>query len=64
MKCKITIEMDNAAFDEESNGQGRELARILRELADTVDESILEVDDAWSAIDRNGNRVGSLNIRK
>jgi len=51
--------MDNAAFDE--GGKGYELARILRDLADKVQEthSFNENDDT-KLRDGNGNTVGTV----
>ena len=59
MKTQIEIRMDNAAFDE--GGKGYELARILRDLADKVQEthSFNENDDT-KLRDGNGNTVGTV----
>jgi hypothetical protein len=51
MTLTITIELDNAAFDE-----GPEAGRILTELAKTVDD--MEPGDSASLCDLNGNVVG------
>lgn len=52
----ITIGTGNAAFD--SGNKGREIARILRELADKIEE----YGDAYGATlrDINGNTVGHV----
>jgi hypothetical protein len=55
MKFEVQIATDNAAFEE---GCGYEVARILRELADRVEESELRNGDLLRLRDVNGNRVG------
>lgn len=55
MKAIITVQMDNAAFSEPVNGT--ELARILRELADGIEQTALENGDGGGLFDSNGNRV-------
>ena len=57
MKCKIEIKMNNAAFEDD-----RELARILRVLADRVDERIFIGHHASTLQDNNGNTVGTWEI--
>lgn len=60
MKLKITITMDNAAFE---NCNGSEAARILRELCQNqLHATPLAVgDDKW-LFDENGNRVGEMKV--
>lgn len=59
MKMTITIQMDNAAFED---NQGGEVARILRELASKIDgDSSLE-GVYYNLRDINGNKVGEMNI--
>lgn len=53
----ITIETDNAAFDESPEV---EVARILRKLADRVTTSGLDGDVILPLKDLNGNSVGEL----
>jgi hypothetical protein len=48
----ISFEMDNAAFDDNAC---TETARILRNLADRMEEGINEVSKIYDA---NGNRIG------
>ncbi len=55
MILKITIKMDNAAFDPDS---GTEAARILRELADKLDGGDVLPDTSIPLLDVNGNKVG------
>jgi hypothetical protein len=59
MKLTITMDMDNAAFED---GPGSEAARILRTLAQKIDGVDLEIDDRVALLDVNGNRVGSMNV--
>ncbi len=54
MQAKITIQMDNAAFEEPAT----ELARILRDLAKHVESG----DDSRRLMDHNGNHVGQFQI--
>lgn len=60
MKFEVQINVENAAFyDEDDNrAPGPELARILRALADRVEESELRSGDLLRLFDVNGNRVG------
>lgn len=55
MKATITIEMDNAAFE---NRPASELARILKDITLRVKQG----DSDFSVHDINGNTVGSFNI--
>jgi len=57
MKAKITIEMDNAAFEEDAAG---ELSRILLDISDSVNYGIWP--DPYIIRDINGNRVGEFVI--
>lgn len=52
MQFKLTIDTDNAAFDDGPD----ELARLLREVADEVEAPH---GHTRSILDVNGNRVGS-----
>lgn len=56
MKLIIEIEMDNAAF--EPNGNGKEAARILKDLWDDIDCFDLFEGDGGELRDINGNVVG------
>lgn len=61
MKLRITIRMDNAAFqdDDDNPSHGMEAARILRELADRI-ESFDDLDGfERNLFDVNGNLSGS-----
>lgn len=55
MKCTIKIDMDNAAFDETP---ATELARILRDIAEQVEEGLtmLVIQDV------NGNDCGKFKV--
>ena len=61
MKVKIEINCDNAAFDESVSA---EVARILRDLADTIPLSDLNVpfDRSLRLRDHNGNVVGEMKV--
>jgi hypothetical protein len=61
MKLKITITMDNAAFED---SKGFEAARILTKLADKMQEHSLEPGDEYPLIDINGNRVGEAKVTR
>ena len=55
MKAKIEINMDNAAFED---GANQEVARVLRALAERLDE-----DRAPGTLrDKNGNTVGMFEV--
>lgn len=56
---RVTIRTNNAAFRDEGDGSfnGYEVARILREIADSV-EGYGASRHAQSVMDINGNRVG------
>lgn len=55
MEAKINITMDNAAFRDEP---ATELARILRRLAEAVEDGSSDQD----LLDYNGNTVGRFRI--
>jgi uncharacterized protein YxjI len=61
MKAVITIQMDNAAF-EDSNGD--ELFLILRSLEDSIWGCQLKKGDTRTLRDSNGNTVGQMVIKK
>jgi len=63
MKIKITIETENAAF--EDYGKGPEAARILRQLAEDIDFSdMLAAGDVRRLRDANGNTCGTFETTK
>lgn len=57
MTLKIEINMDNDAFTARA---GDEAARILRQIADRMEEPY--AFDGFSIRDVNGNRVGKVNV--
>ena len=57
MNARITINMDNAAFED---FLGSELARILRDLADRIEDG--DLADRIVLRDYNGNTVGQFEI--
>lgn len=60
MKAIIKIQMDNAAFADGDNAP-YELARILREAADRLDDGDIS---GFSLRDANGNTVGELKVTR
>ena len=59
MKVTISIDMDNAAFDEDRD---MELARELYQLATNLETFGLEQASEQPILDINGNRVGSFKL--
>jgi hypothetical protein len=59
MKLNIEIEMDNEAF---ADSTGFEAARILRRLSARIADLALEVGDAFTLMDANGNKVGVADV--
>lgn len=56
MRFKLYINTDNEAF---SDNQGGEVSRILRDLADSLEEAALIGSDFTTKLrDYNGNTVG------
>lgn len=51
----VSIECDNEAFDPRPN---REIARILRDIADKVSQG----NSDGVAMDANGNKIGSYSL--
>lgn len=60
MEARIVVNMDNAAFEEP--GGATELGRILRRLADEVEQDGAGAMERHTLRDFNGNRVGWLEI--
>lgn len=59
MQATVTIQMDNAAFEENSV----ELARILQDIASKIEQrGGVAAGDSFVAMDLNGNRVGKLEV--
>ncbi len=56
MEFKVTVDMQNAAFDD---GPATELSRILKALSKAVQEGA----DGGNVFDLNGNKVGSWEVR-
>lgn len=61
MQASIKIEMGNAAFEQDPAG---ELARILRDLADKLEDRGFAVGNSIKLSDFNGNTVGSAEVTK
>jgi hypothetical protein len=59
MKATITINLDNAAFD---GRKASECARLLRVLANTLDENTVQFCDGRKLIDANGNTCGAFKL--
>lgn len=60
MKYKLTIECDNAAFEERPNGD--EIGYILRKLAASIDGVEMAVGAERPLIDTYGNLVGTARM--
>jgi hypothetical protein len=60
MRFKIEIEMDNAAFEH----RGNEVARILGELSNLIEDDDLNPNDGGTVRDSNGNTVGSWIVKR
>jgi hypothetical protein len=58
-RFKVEIDTVNAAFGEDLDDAGRELARILRRLADEVEDGTAW-DGPGTLRDVNGNSVGNI----
>lgn len=61
MTLNITINLDNAAFEDGAGG-GIEAARLLRELADRYEDCGLDGRVQDILVDLNGNRVGQAKV--
>lgn len=60
MRYTVTIEMDNAAFED---APGEEVARILRALADLEDgHPHFAPGHEQALLDANGNEVGTADV--
>jgi len=55
---KLDVSLGNAAFEDEPG----ELGRILRRLANRLEDNPPQVLDAGAVLDTNGNRVGGWSI--
>ncbi len=63
MRLTITIDCDNAAFDDDEGCCGAEVARILHRLADGFSESDaagIADESGLKLRDSNGNTVGAV----
>lgn len=58
----IRINTDNAAFDR--RGGGREAARILRDLANKIEDEDVHLSFYVTIMDINGNSVGTMSNEK
>jgi hypothetical protein len=58
MSFKLKIKTDNAAFTEDGNDGKNEVARILREIADKLEQGY----EVGSPRDYNGNKVGEWSM--
>ncbi len=61
MQLKIRISMDNAAFE---GCNGAEAARILRSVAETIEDVELSERSTLALADVNGNVVGRLAVEE
>jgi hypothetical protein len=58
MTCKISIKTDNAAFGDTDSVRAEEVARLLREIAEDLDNG----EVCGPVIDLNGNKVGTWDL--
>ena len=58
MGFKLSITTDNAAFSEEEGGPNAEVARLLREVADDIENG----RECGTIMDINGNNVGKYSL--
>lgn len=62
MKFKLTIDMDNAAFEPEESA---EVSKILTDLAEYFSElPAVDLTTRGNVYDTNGNRVGEWKVTK
>lgn len=61
MKLKISIDMENAAFED---CNGNEVARILKQLAERLECEALDTDYNMPLGDLNGNCVGNAKVTR
>jgi hypothetical protein len=59
MKLRVTIQLDNEAFQPEA---GSQVSRILRNLADSYDGRDLLPGETFKLFDINGNHVGKAEV--
>lgn len=59
MKLAITIDLDNAAFED---GGAEEVARILASVAERIPDPLSSTDGALNLHDANGNHCGTAEI--
>jgi hypothetical protein len=67
MKFTLIINLDNAAFyseraDHHDLRDGDEIARVLRQLANRLDDAYVDCTDRGTLRDRNGNTVGAWQV--
>lgn len=55
---RVTIDTDNAAFQDDYN----EVGRILRDVADRIEEGSADLRDGIALRDLNGNTVGRAQL--
>ena len=61
MKLTLTLDMDNAAFED---SPGQEAARLLRSAARKVEGCEPGDQDSFMLLDSNGNRVGHVTVEQ
>ena len=59
MDMRLSLKLDNAAFDK----PGPELYRIFSELADRLQDAVPGLEDRGRIADANGNTVGTWSIQ-
>jgi hypothetical protein len=58
MTCKVIINTANAAFGDSDSSRAEEVARLLREIAEDLDNG----EVCGPVIDLNGNKVGTWDL--
>ncbi len=61
MKFTLSLSLNNSAFSDQNNGA--EVARILRKIANNIEESNLQDGDKDNLRDVNGNLVGYVEVK-
>ncbi len=59
----LTLDTENDSFGDDCYSRAKEIARILRSAAESLDTGGIEAGDApWRLRDSNGNSVGAYSL--